>query len=94
MEIKLNFLITFVNGDSTTQEIVVPTDPQIPVEKQILLLMQQALVQYAQVGLLRSPKKGNFFLICPSQIATVECDLPSILLAGANEIPKSPIITE
>jgi hypothetical protein len=94
MEIKLTFLITFTNGDSTTQEISVPADPQHPVEKQMLFLMQQMLQQYAGTGLLRNPSPGNFFLICPSQIATVECTLPSIVLAGANEIPKSSLITE
>lgn len=87
MEIRLTFNITFVDGNSTTQDISVPADPQLPVEKQTLLLMQQALLQYAQVGLLRNPEKSKFFLICPSQIATVECELPSIVLAGADEVP-------
>jgi hypothetical protein len=94
MEIKLSFLITFVNGEVTTQEISVPADPQHPVEKQTLFLMQQMLQQYSQVGLLRNPEnKKKFLLICPSQIASVECELPSILLAGANEVPKL-LVTE
>lgn len=94
MEIKLTFKITFVDGEYTTQDISVPADPQHPVEKQMLFLMQQMLNQYAQVGILRQPTPGSFVLICPSQIAQVECEMPSIVLAGANEVPKSPIITE
>jgi hypothetical protein len=95
MEIKLTFTITFINGEITTQDIVVPADIKLPIEKQTAFLMQQMLVQYAQVGLLRNPDKGTkFILICPSQIATVECEVPSILLAGANELPRSPITLE
>jgi hypothetical protein len=96
MDIKLTFRITFNDGSSTSQDLTVPADARFPIEKQTLALMQQALVQYAQVGLLRNPEPGKFFLICPSQIASVECELPSIVLAGANELPsepKSPIIT-
>jgi hypothetical protein len=54
--------------------------------------MMQMLKQYASVGLLRNPEKNKFILICPSRLATVECELPSILLAGANEVPKPAII--
>lgn len=93
MEIKLTFKITFENGEVTTQDIEVPADPNLPVDKQMLVLMQGMLQQYSQVGMLRQPEKGKFILICPSQIATVECELPSIILANATEVPKSPIIT-
>jgi len=51
-------------------------------------LMQQMLFQYAQVGMLRQPKPGEFVLLCPSQIAMVECTLPSILIANPADVPK------
>ena len=89
MEIKLTFKITFTNDETTTQDITVPADPKHPVEKQMLFLMQQMLNQYSQVGILRQPDKGKFLLICPSQIATVECELPSIILANAMEVPNT-----
>jgi hypothetical protein len=89
MEIKLSFLITFTSGETATQDFNVPADPQHPIDKQTLLLMQQMLTQYSQVGLLRNPEGKKFVLICPSQIATVECELPAILIAGPNELPNS-----
>jgi hypothetical protein len=47
------------------------------------------LAQYTQVGMLRQPEPGTFVLLCPSQIAMVECSLPSIVIASAGEIvPK------
>lgn len=88
MDIKLTFHITFCNGEETDQDITVPADPKHPVEKQMLFLMQQMLNQYAQVGLLREPTKNKFVLCCPSQIAFVECVLPSIVLANALDVPK------
>jgi len=92
MEIKLTFKITLADGTETSQEIIVPADPQLPIDQQTQFLMMQMLKQYAGVGLLRNPEKNKFVLICPSQLAAVECELPSILLAGANEVPKPPII--
>lgn len=89
MEIKLNFKITFTNGEEFTQDIAIPADPSHPVEKQMVFLMQKMLTQYAQVGVLREPSKGKFVLCCPSQIAFVECELPSIILANAGEVPDS-----
>jgi hypothetical protein len=92
MEIKLQFRITLADGTETSQEITAPADPQYPIDQQTQLLMMQMLKQYASVGLLRNPEKNKFILICPSRLATVECELPSILLAGANEVPKPAII--
>jgi hypothetical protein len=89
MEIKLSFLITFTSGETTTQDFNVPADPKHPIDKQTVLLMQQMLTQYSQVGLLRNPSGKKFVLTCPSQIATVECELPAILIAGPNELPNS-----
>lgn len=93
MEIKLTFKITFTNSEETEQTITVPADPKYPVDMQTKALLQQMLGQYTTVGILREPRPGYFYLMCPSQIATIECELPSIVLAGANEVPKSPIIT-
>jgi hypothetical protein len=89
MEIQLKFKVILVTGEETIQEIKVQADPKLPVEKQTLFLMQQMFNQYAQVGLLREPEKGTFVLCCPSQIAFVECNLPSILLASSIELPKN-----
>jgi hypothetical protein len=50
--------------------------------------MQQMFAQYAQVGILRQPEPGTFVLLCPSQIALVECSLPSIIIADEIEVPK------
>ena len=88
MEIKLKFKITFVSGEVTEQEISLPADPSKPFDLQAKLLMQQMLAQYTQVGMLRQPEPGTFVLLCPSQIAMVECSLPSIILANAAEVPK------
>jgi hypothetical protein len=92
MEIKLTFRIQFIDGEFTTQEIIVPADPQLPIDTQTQFLMMQMFKQYGSAGLIRNPEKGKFVQICPSQIATVECELPSIMLAGANEVPKTTII--
>ena len=88
MEIKLKFKITFVSGEQTEQDITVPADPSKSFEGQARALMQTMLAQYAQVGMLRQPAPGHFVLLCPSQIAMVECELPSIVLADASEVPK------
>jgi hypothetical protein len=87
MEIKLSFNITFVSGEQTTQDITVKADPNHPVETQMKALMQQMFGQYVSVGMLRQPEKDHYVLLCPSQIAMVECKLPSIILADATEIP-------
>ena len=88
MEIKLSFKITFVSGEQTTQEIAFPADPSKPFDPQAKLLMQQMLAQYTQVGMLRQPEPGTFVLLCPSQIALVECSLPNIIIANPTEVPK------
>lgn len=85
MEIKLTFKITFASGEQTEQEIKFPADPHKDFEGQARLYMQQMLAQYSSVGILRQPQPGTFVLLCPSQIAMVECALPTILLA--SEVP-------
>jgi len=90
MDIRLTFKITLVNGEEETQEITAPAvnDPNIPLEQQRILVMQRMLNQYAQVGMLRQPEKDHFILLCPSQIAFVECILPSVVLANALDVPS------
>ncbi len=88
MEIKLSFKITLVSGEQTIQDISFPADPNKPFDPQAKLLMQQMLAQYTQVGMLRQPEPGTFVLLCPSQIAVVECSLPTIIVASALEVPK------
>ncbi len=99
MDIRLTFKITCTNGEETTQDISTPAvnDPNVPFDKQQAMVMQQMLHQYAQVGLLRQPSPNKFILMCPSQIAFVECELPSIVLANALDVPPAPkggLITE
>lgn len=99
MDIKLNFKITCTNGEETTQDISTPAvnDPNVPFDKQQAMVMQQMFHQYAQVGLLRQPSPNKFILMCPSQIAFVECELPSIVLANALDVPPAPrggLVTE
>lgn len=88
MEIKLSFKITFVSGEQTIQDINVPADPNKAFDTQVKLLMQTMLAQYTQVGMLRQPEPGKFVLLCPSQIAMVECELPNIIIADPAEVPK------
>ena len=94
MEISLKFKLTFIDGGISDQTINIPADPKLPIETQMMLLMQKMLTQYAQVGVLREPTPGTFKLICPSQLKSVECEMPSILLANANEVPKTITIIE
>lgn len=88
MEIKLTFKLTFVSGEQTTQEIAVPADPRHAYETQAKALMQTMLSQYATVGMLRQPTPGSYVLLMPSQIAMIECEMPSIILADAQDVPK------
>jgi hypothetical protein len=88
MEIKVKFKITFNSGEFTEQEIAVKHDPKYPVDVQQKALMQQMLGQYTSVGMLRQPEPGHYILICPSQIAMVECELSNLIIADATEIPR------
>jgi hypothetical protein len=90
MEIKLTFKITRVDGEVEDQEITAPAVPDIPIEQQQMMVMQRMLNQYAQVGMLRQPSKSHFILLCPSQIMFVECELPSVLIANALDVPPAP----
>lgn len=92
MEIKLTFKLSLINNEVETQEITAPAvnDPNISLDQQRMLLMQRMLNQYTQVGMLRQPEKNKFILLCPSQIAFIECELPSVLIASPLDIPPSP----
>ncbi len=92
---KLTFAITFVSGEQTTQDITAQADPRHHVDEQMKALMNRMFIQYATVGMIRNgqnedgtPNPSKFVLLCPSQLALVECEIPSIILAGANEVPK------
>lgn len=96
MDIRLKFKITLANNEGETeQDIVVPAinDPQAPFETQQIMLMQKMFSQYAQVGLIRQVEPKKFLLMCPSQIAFVECELPSILVANPTDVPPAPKVT-
>jgi|SRR5208282_1849081 len=95
MDIKLTFEITVVSGEKTTQDITAQADPRHHVDDQMKALMNRMFIQYATVGMIRQgadedgrPNPNKYVLLCPSQLAMVECELPSIILAGANEVPK------
>jgi hypothetical protein len=88
MEIKVKFKIIFVSGEETEQEISVQHDPKYTVELQQKALMQQMLSQYASVGMLRQPSPNFYKLILPSQIAIVECELGSLVIADMSEVPR------
>jgi hypothetical protein len=81
METKLTFVITMQDGEVVNQEFTVPPDQMGP-------MINQGLMQYATVGMLR--KEGNKFkLTCPSQLKTVEVEIPAIILANLGDMPKT-----
>jgi hypothetical protein len=92
MEIKLSFKLTLASGEETVQEVSLPADPNKPFDAQAKAWMQQMFAQYTQVGMIRQPEPGTFVLLCPSQIAMVECSLPNIVIASAGEV-LAPKIT-
>ncbi len=95
MDIRLDFKITMVNGEDTEQSITVPgiSDPQVPFESQQIMLMQKMFSQYAQVGLIRQVEPKKFLLLCPSQLAFIECEIPSIIIANPTDVPPAPKVT-
>lgn len=74
------------------QSISVPADgdgKEIPTPEQLIMQMLQ---QYATVGMLKRDGK-KFTLVTCGEIANVEVEIPSIVMAGLGEIPKSsPIL--
>lgn len=85
MEVKLKFKLTLVSGEQIEQDFATQVDPNKSFDLQAKALMQQMLGQYAQVGMLRQPNPGSYILLCPSQIAMVECDLPNIVIASTAD---------
>jgi hypothetical protein len=88
MEIKVKFTNHLRVREETEQEISVQHDPKYTVELQQKALMQQMLSQYASVGMLRQPSPNFYKLILPSQIAIVECELGSLVIADMSEVPR------
>jgi hypothetical protein len=90
MEIKLRFKITFVDGMQKLQEITIPADPRLAVDNQQKALMQTMFSQYATIGYVTHPpdEPDTYRLILPSQIAMVECALPSLIIAQESEVPR------
>jgi len=96
LEIKLTFRITTVAETEETQEITAQAvnDPNLTYDQQRIMLMQRMFNQYAQVGLMRQDKPNHFILMCPSQLAFIECELGSVLLANATDVPRGGLVTE
>lgn len=86
METALHFVITKVDGSQVTQDFKCPPDAA----EQI---MQQAFAQFSQVGMMK--KDGNRFTLLPSsQIALVEIELPTLVLADEGEVKKAAKASE
>ena len=80
METNLHFIVTKVDGSQVMQDIKCPTDV-------VEGAMNQMLSQFAQVGMLK--KEGAKYTLLPaSQIALVECELPTIVIAAPSDTAK------
>lgn len=80
MEATLHFVITKVDGSQVNQDLSCPPDATAQ-------LMQQVFGQYSQVGVMK--KEGNKFSLIPaSQIALVEVELPTLVIAGEGEVKQ------
>jgi len=84
-EIPLTFKITLVDGRKIEQTATCDANGQGPQSPQIITT--QALVQYATVGMLKGDGK-KFHLITASQIAEVEVEIPSIVMADMGDLPR------
>jgi hypothetical protein len=87
-DIALVFHLTLKNGVKMEQKISVPADgdgKETPTPEQLVMQMLQ---QYATVGMLKRDK-NKFILVTCGSIDTVECEIPSIVVAGLGEIQKS-----
>lgn len=90
METKLKFIITTVTGEKVEQEISVapPPDPSIPMEAAIMDGINRMMAQYSQVGMMK--REGDkFILLTTHQIAKVEVEKPSILIANPAEAERA-----
>jgi hypothetical protein len=81
METQLVFKIVKKDGEELEQVINCPPEHAESI-------VNQMLAQYAQVGMMR--KSGNkFLLLCCGEIAYVEVELPSVVIASADEAEKA-----
>jgi hypothetical protein len=81
METNLHVILTLVDGEQVTQDILCPADTAQSV-------MNQLMVQYSQVGLLK--KDGDKFMLYPAhRIKLVECELPSLVIASPSETARA-----
>jgi hypothetical protein len=79
-EANLHFVITKVDGTQVTQDFNCPSDA-------VEGVMNQMLAQFSQVGMLK--KDGTKYTLLPaSQISLVECELPTLVIAGPSETAK------
>ena len=80
MHNTLKFVITRTNGEKLEQEI-----PCIP--EKVGECMRDMFLQYANMGMIK--KEGDkFILLCASQIAYAEVEIPQVVLASGNDLPK------
>ena len=81
METNLHVVITLVDDEQVTQDILCPPDKADAI-------MNQLMVQYSQVGLLK--KDGEKFMLYPAhRIKLVECELPSLVIAGPSDAARA-----
>jgi hypothetical protein len=81
METNLHVVLTLVDGEQVTQDILCPPDKAEQV-------MNQLMVQYSQVGLLK--KDGDKYLLYPAhRITLVECELPSLVIATPSDTARA-----
>ena len=86
-DIKLTFYLTLKNGTKMEQTLSIPDGDgkNNPTPEQIVMQMLQ---QYAAVGMLKRDGQ-KFILVTCGEIATVEVEIPSILVANMNEIQRT-----
>lgn len=81
METNLHVILTLVDDSQVTQDILCPPETAQNV-------MNQLMAQYSQVGLLK--KDGEKFVLYPShRIKLVECELPSLVIAGPTDAARA-----
>lgn len=89
-DIPLVFNITLKNGTKLEQKIAADSEADgktVPTAEQLCMQMLQ---QYATVGMLK--RDGNkFILVTAGTIETAEVEIPSIVVAGLNDLVKSKL---
>lgn len=77
METSLHFVVTKVDGSQVTQDIKCPADAAEAA-------INQMMAQYSQLGMLKK-EGGKYSLLPSSQIAFVEVEVSSILVASPSD---------